>query len=149
MKPINDLNCPYCNAEMDLQTIEFPAFTAPCCNRIVASHNLESLTISLGIPSQKFLIENKLQGDITPISSMPSLDDMRPASRWTIVCSGYGTWFVRLTPKDADLEDLGRPWGLALATEFTSPYEAHKFADSVDIFMDATFKAKYEEDKTA
>lgn len=147
MKPLNDLNCPYCNAELSIQTIDFPSFVAPCCNRFVTAHSLESLTISLGVPSQKFMTENGLEGDITAISSMPKLDDMRPASPWTMVCSGYGTWFVRLMPKDADLEDLGRPWGLALATEFTSAFEAHKFADSVDLFMNAAFDAKKQEDE--
>lgn len=72
-------------------------------------------------------------------------DQMRPDSKWTIVgtenCQQY---FVRLAPHCVDLESLGRPWGLAFGNLYDDYDEAHRFADSVDEFMDAVFASLME-----
>lgn len=73
-------------------------------------------------------------------------DQMRPESKWTIVGTETGRqFFVRFAPKNVDLEELGRPWGLALNNMYDDYEEAHRFADSVDLFMDAIFAAQSEE----
>lgn len=72
-------------------------------------------------------------------------DQMRPESKWTIVGTENGhEYFVRFAPNFVDLESLGRPWGLAMMNIYTDYDEAHRFADSIDEFMDAVFAAKEE-----
>ncbi|MEG0868230.1 MAG: hypothetical protein RSG77_14365, partial [Hafnia sp.] len=79
------------------------------------------------------------EGDISKVPGMPKLDHSRPNSKWTFVAlSGY-EWHVRVCPKDIDNQALGRPAGLSFATTFTSPYEAHRFADSIDEYLDNIF----------
>lgn len=69
-------------------------------------------------------------------------DQMRPESKWTIVgTENCHTYFVRLAPDGVDLEALGRPWGLAFGNVYEDYDEAHSFADSIDLFMDAIFAA--------
>lgn len=70
------------------------------------------------------------------------LDQMRPHSKWTIVgTENCQEWFVRLAPDCVDLQELGRPWGLAFGNLYTDVNEAHRFADSIDQFMDAVLEA--------
>lgn len=71
--------------------------------------------------------------------------NLRPDSKWTIVCTENGMdYYVRLTPDFVDLESLGRPWGLAFGNLYKDVAEAHKFADSIDLFMDAVLAAQVE-----
>ncbi len=67
---------------------------------------------------------------------------MRPESKWTVVGTETGrTFFVRLAPDFVNLEALGRPWGLSFHNVYEDYEEAHRYADSIDEFMDAVFAA--------
>ena len=71
------------------------------------------------------------------------LHQMRPESKWTIIGTETGRqFFVRLAPDCLNLEDLGRPWGLAFNNMYDDYEEAHRFADSIDLFMDAIIAAQ-------
>lgn len=74
------------------------------------------------------------------------LHQMRPESKWTRIGTETGrTFFVRLAPDCVELEALGRPWGFAFNNMYDDYEEAHRFADSIDLFMDAVFASKSEE----
>lgn len=72
---------------------------------------------------------------------MTRRSDLRPESKWTMVGTETGRqFFVRLRPNCVDLEELGRPWGLCFMNLYDDKDEAHRFADSIDLFMDAVEK---------
>lgn len=72
--------------------------------------------------------------------------NLRPDSKWTIVATENGyEFYVRLVPEFVNLESLGRPWGLAFGNIYEDVDEAHKFADSIDLFMDAVAAAHVEQ----
>jgi len=131
-----DYNCPYCNELIDEATILEPGFIASCCSRLVGAKAGVIGATSLFRPVAHWVEAHQLDGDISKIPTMPKVQSGRPDSRWTTVYCDHGFHYVRFTPP-ADLSALGRPHGLALATTFTSEYEAHRFADSIDEFMDA------------
>jgi hypothetical protein len=131
-----DYNCPYCNEIIDEEIIAEPGFVAPCCSRLVGAKAGVIGAASLFRPVAYYVEANKLDGDTSKVSTMPKVESGRPDSRWTTVYFDRGFHYVRFTPH-TDLKALGRPHGLALATTYTSEFEAHRFADSVDDFMDA------------
>lgn len=138
-----DLNCPYCNSiisfDSDFSANSEGVETTPCCSRTIVVWRKLEPTITLGAPVKSYLQNKGVEGDISRVPDMPKLDHMRSHSRWTVVVSTGGQWFVKLAPKHVELEKLGRPWGISLANTYSSPFEAHRFADSIDQFLDAVF----------
>lgn len=142
------IRCPYCNTP--LKEYAEPTFTTPCCNRVAKAY-METVPELHVTTIGKYTAEVMgVTGDVSKLQDMPRLLHSRPESKWTRVYWDRGFYFVRLIPNMLDLEEAGRPWGLALATRYNSPYEAHKFADSVDQFFDlleSTILRKDEEEK--
>jgi hypothetical protein len=145
---MEDYNCPHCNAvitpEYNADSPEQSFEVTSCCNRTIVILRQLVPTFSIGVPSAAHMKEHSVTGDTSDVPGMPKLDHMRPNSNWTIVMWDLEGWSVRICPKNVDGEALGRPWGLALARLFTSPFEAHLFADSMDGYLDAAFSHQSE-----
>lgn len=138
-----DLNCPYCNSiisfDSDFSANSEGVETTPCCARTIVVRRKFEPTITLGTPVKSYLQSKGVEGNISRVSDMPKLDHMRSHSQWTVVVNTGCQWFVKLAPKHVELEKLGRPLGISFANTYSSPFEAHRFADSIDQFLDAVF----------
>lgn len=138
MQMPDELLCPYCNHI--LQNFTLPHFTSECCNRIVSASEVTEYKLSFSRVSDIQKKNLGLEGDNSRPPGVPIYEGSRPHSKWTWVFVDMSFFYVRLIPKAISIEDNNREWGLALATQFTSVIEAHRFADSVDLFMDAIEK---------
>lgn len=144
-----NVNCPYCNTKITLDWKENQTNTdcyesTSCCNRMIFVRRDMEPVIRVGATSKSALERAGLNGDVSKFPGMPILDDMRPNSRWTKVMTDGMMWYVRICPNDVDTESLGRPWGLSFTNKYTSRYEAHNHADSIDQFLDGIFEQKLE-----
>lgn len=134
------VTCPYCNAKPKDMFREWPipletALITKCCNRLVVSYpNMETCQTLIFRPTLSYVNEKGYEGEVTDVLCA-RLDHGRPRSKFTWVFQEGYTYVVRLIPKFMNLEKAGRNWGLGMAQQFTSPFEAHRFADSVDEFM--------------
>lgn len=134
------ITCPYCNASPKDIFHELPippeaALITKCCNRLVVSYlNTETCQTLIFRPTRSYAERKGYEGDTSSVFNAV-LENQRPASKFTWVFQEGFTFGVRLVPKFMDLEIIGRNWGLGMAQQFTSPFEAHRFADSVDEFM--------------
>ncbi|WP_274644157.1 hypothetical protein [Pseudomonas serbica] len=132
------LKCPYCNEKLEGYSV--PAFTAPCCGKLVAARErVKPVDVMVFIPQLHYMKEHGLEGDITKIPGTVRRDPFRRDSLWTMVYFD-GDFYVRLTPKFMELEKAGFSHGVAISSRFSTEAGAHQFADTLDKFFDAMAK---------
>lgn len=132
------LKCPYCNEKLESYAV--PAFTAPCCGKLVAAREREMpVDVMVFIPVDHYMHEHGLKGDTTKIPGTVRLDPSRRDSLWTMVYF-ESDYYVRLTPKFMELEKAGFSHGVAISSRFSTQADAHRFADTLDKFFDAMAK---------
>jgi hypothetical protein len=129
------LKCPYCNEK--LESYSTPAFTAPCCGKLVGARERAPIVdVMVFRPLKDYMQQHGLQGDNTKIPGTVRLKASRLESRWTMVYFD-SDFYVRLTPKFMELEKAGFSHGISLGTKFSTEADAHRFADTLDKFFDA------------
>lgn len=133
---MSEVNCPYCNAIVESEGIAEPGYVSACCQRVVAVMLWAEPKLCLAKAGDNYMKEHGLVGDNSAVPGVEDADVRRPASRWSMVCTDGISHFVRICPKFADTDSVGFPYGLSLATTFTSAIEAHRFADNVDLFLE-------------
>lgn len=144
------VTCPYCNADKAAMFGPTPmlcqsAFETSCCKRWAFAYYNDAGQQLVYRPVLARAKEMGITGDISNV--LESRESKRPNSRFTWVFLEGLTYVVRLVPKFMNLEKAGRAWGLGLGQRFTSPHEAHLFADSVDEFMQQMIKEFSQESK--
>lgn len=140
--------CPHCRSDLKIQNpttgisnLEDRVVRTDCCNKFVVVHPSIDFRFTVRIPHEGDTKEYGLDPEDCKGPKLPRLNQMRPDSKWTHVGYDGCVWFVRFAPKNMDCAAMGRPWGLMFGTPCATAEEAHRFADSIDEFMDEAFKS--------
>lgn len=127
-----NLKCPYCNQKLLNYTV--PSFTTPCCNKLCAASETQTVYVHVFIPVKAYMDQMGVTGDTTPIPGVTVRSEGNRESRWTKVYM-HGGWYVRIVG-GFDLAKAGLPHGLSLGTKFSTVKDACDHADFVDKILD-------------